>query len=37
MNTSFHEALVKALKKLGWEDSKIDDYIKNLTRSVDSK
>jgi Holliday junction resolvasome RuvABC DNA-binding subunit len=37
MNSSFHEALVKALKKLGWEDSKIDDYIKNLTRNVDAK
>jgi len=37
MNSSFHEALVKALKKLGWGDSKIDDYIKNLTRSVDAK
>jgi hypothetical protein len=30
--TSFREALVKALKKLGWTDSKIDDYIKGLSR-----
>jgi hypothetical protein len=30
MNTSFHEALIQALKKLGWTDSKIDDYIKGL-------
>jgi hypothetical protein len=30
VNTSFHEALIQALKKLGWTDSKIDDYIKGL-------
>jgi len=31
VNTSFHEALIQALKKLGWTDSKIDDYIKGLS------